>query len=227
MLGFVDALGRYADVSLHPSARITPGVVVYRLDDRLFFANANYVRGRIQEAIVAAPTETRWLVFDAESVTHVDSTGMEALADLAEELRRAGITLVVARLRHRMRDEFELAGVTAAIGADRFYESVERAVEAYDPPPSTAKRPDERRESATARAAPELRTPRCGDFRAHCTFLSALPPCSAGPDPLGFRLHRARDATRSKYRLRRLYAEAARLRAESQRIRWTKASPAR
>ena len=131
VLGFVDALGRYADVSLHPSARITPGVVVYRLDDRLFFANANYVRGRIQEAIVAAPTETRWLVFDAESVTHVDSTGMEALADLAEELRRAGITLVVARLRHRMRDEFELAGVTAAIGADRFYQSVERAVEAY------------------------------------------------------------------------------------------------
>jgi sulfate permease, SulP family len=129
VLGFVDTLGRYADVSLHPSARITPGVVVYRL----FFANANYVRGRIQEAIGAAPTETRWLVFDAESVTHVDSTGMEGLADLAEELRRAGSTLVVARLRYRMRDEFELAGVTAAIGADRFYQSVERAVEAYDP----------------------------------------------------------------------------------------------
>ena len=133
VLGYVDALGRYADVSLHPSARITAGVVVYRLDDRLFFANANYVRGRIHEAIAAAPTETRRLVFDAESVTHVDSTGMEALADLAEELRRAGITLVVARLRHRMRDEFELSGVTAAIGADRFFQSVERAVEDYDP----------------------------------------------------------------------------------------------
>ena len=91
------------------------------------------MRGRIHEAIGAAPTETRWLVFDAESVTHVDSTGMEALSGLAEELRRAGITLVVARLRHRMRDEFGLAGVTAAIGADRFYPSVERAVEAYDP----------------------------------------------------------------------------------------------
>ncbi|HEX7310161.1 MAG TPA: SulP family inorganic anion transporter [Gaiellaceae bacterium] len=133
VLGYVDTIGRYADVSLHPSARINPGVVVYRLDDRLFFANANYVRGRILEAIGAAPTETRWLVFDAESIAHVDSTGMEMLADLAEELRRAGITLVVARLRYRMRDEFELAGVTAAIGADRFYQSVERAVEAYDP----------------------------------------------------------------------------------------------
>jgi len=133
VLGFVDALGRYADVSLHPSARITPGVVVYRLDDRLFFANANYVRGRIEEAVVAAPTETRWLVFDAESVTHVDSTGMEALVDLAGELKRAGITLVVARLRHRMRDDFALAGVTATIGADHFYESVDHAVEAYDP----------------------------------------------------------------------------------------------
>ena len=134
VLGYVDTIGRYADVSLHPSARDHPRRRrLHRLDDRLFFANANYVRGRILEAIGAAPTETRWLVFDAESIAHVDSTGMEMLADLAEELRRAGITLVVARLRYRMRDEFELAGVTAAIGADRFYQSVERAVEAYDP----------------------------------------------------------------------------------------------
>ena len=44
VLGWVERLGRYADVSLHPSARVTPGVVVYRLDDRLFFANARYFK---------------------------------------------------------------------------------------------------------------------------------------------------------------------------------------
>jgi sulfate permease, SulP family len=130
VLGWVDDLGRYADVSLHPSARITPGVVVYRLDDRLFFANARYVRGRVSEAVRAAPTETRFVVFDAEAVMHVDTTGMDALAALATDLRREGITLVVARLRRRMEDEFELAGATREIGKERFFDSVEQAVTA-------------------------------------------------------------------------------------------------
>ena len=130
VLGWVDDLGRYADVSLHPSARITPGVVVYRLDDRLFFANARYVTGRVREAVRAAPTDARWVVFDAEAVMHVDTTGMEALSALATELRREGITLVVARLRRRIHDECELAGVTREIGPERFYPSVEQAVAA-------------------------------------------------------------------------------------------------
>jgi sulfate permease, SulP family len=132
VLGWVPKLGRYADVSLHPSARITPGVVVYRLDDRLFFANARYVKGRVREAILAAPTETSWLVFDAEAVMHIDSTGMEALESLVRDLRRDGTLLVVARLRTRMRDEFEAAGLTDAIGPENFYASVEQAVAAFD-----------------------------------------------------------------------------------------------
>jgi MFS superfamily sulfate permease-like transporter len=67
----------YRDVALHPSPRVTPGVVAYRLDDRLFFANARYAKGRVQEAIRAATTQTSWFVFDAEAVNHIDSTGVE------------------------------------------------------------------------------------------------------------------------------------------------------
>jgi high affinity sulfate transporter 1 len=129
VLGWVARLGRYGDVSLHPSARLTPGVVVYRLDDRLFFANARYVKGRVHEAVRAAPTATSWLVFDAEAVTHVDSTGLEALEDLVDELRRDGTTLVVARLRTAMQEQFDAAGLTDRIGADHFYPSVRVAVE--------------------------------------------------------------------------------------------------
>jgi sulfate permease, SulP family len=101
VLGWVPRLDGYRDVALHPSARVTPGVVVYRLDDRLFFANAQYVNGRVREAIRAAPTETSWFVFDAEAINHIDSTGMEVLLDLTRDLRRDQITLVVARLRTR------------------------------------------------------------------------------------------------------------------------------
>src|SRR3954471_19875030 len=130
VLGYVPSLGRYANVALHRSAQITPGVVVYRLDDRLFFANARYVSGRVREAIRAAPTETAWLVFDADAMTHIDSTGVEALESLATGLRKEGVTLVVARLRQRMREEFDLAGLTATIGDAHFYPTVERAVAA-------------------------------------------------------------------------------------------------
>ena len=130
VLGWVDRLGRYADVSVHPSARVTPGVVVYRLDDRLFFANARYFTGRVREAVRAAPSTVSWLVFDAEAVAHVDSTGLDTLDQLARDLRAQEVTLVVARLRTRMEGDFEAAGVVQTIGRDRFYPTVEAAVEA-------------------------------------------------------------------------------------------------
>ena len=128
VLGWVDRLGRYANVQLHRSARVTPGVVVYRLDDRLFFANARYVKGRVREALRGAPEPARWLVFDAESVTHVDSTGVEALRELAAELGRDGVGLVVARMRSHVQEGLASAGVVEAIGEERFFPTVRAAV---------------------------------------------------------------------------------------------------
>ena len=131
VLGWVPRLDAYRNVALHPSAQVTPGVVVYRLDDRLFFANASYVKARVHEAIRAAPTETSWLVFDAEAVNHIDSTGIDALGDLTRDLRKEQITLVVARLRQRMLPDFEVAGLTDAIGREHFYPTVKSAVAAF------------------------------------------------------------------------------------------------
>ena len=130
VLGWVERLGRYADVSLHPSARVTPGVVVYRLDDRLFFANARYFKGRVREAIRAAPAPVRWLVLDADAMTHVDTTGLDALLDVTKDLRRDEITLVIARLRTRMEEQLDDAGVLDVIGAGHLYPTVRAAVEA-------------------------------------------------------------------------------------------------
>ena len=133
VLGWVERLGRYADVSLHPSARVTPGVVVYRLDDRLFFANARYFKGRVGEAIRAAPAPVHWLVLDAEAITHADATGLDALLDVTTDLRRDEIALVVARLRTRMEGQLEDAGVLEAIGRSHLYPTVHAAVDAYTP----------------------------------------------------------------------------------------------
>jgi sulfate permease, SulP family len=75
VLGWVERLGRYADVSVHLSAQVTAGVVVYRLDERLIFTNASYCQARITEAIAGTATPTTTVVFDAEGVDDIDASG--------------------------------------------------------------------------------------------------------------------------------------------------------
>jgi sulfate permease, SulP family len=129
VLGWVERLGRYANVELHPSATVTPGVVVYRLDDRLFFANARYVKGRIREAVRGAAEHVNWLVFDAEAVTHVDATGVAALEDLERLLARDGITLLLARMKGPLEARLEGTSFGASMGQDRRFATVRAAVE--------------------------------------------------------------------------------------------------
>ena len=80
-------LGRWGDVAVHRSARVVPGAVIYRLDDRLFFANHGYVRARVRESMRGAPSPPHDLVVDAEAMTQVDSTGLDASATSARAQR--------------------------------------------------------------------------------------------------------------------------------------------
>ena len=138
VLGYSERLGRYADVALHPRARVTPGVVVYRLDDRLFFANASYVKGRVREALRGAPTPPELLVLDAEGMTHVDAAGAAALADLADALAAEGVAIVIARVKGPVREHLDAAGVTAALGGPAAYHPTVRAATASARPAPSA-----------------------------------------------------------------------------------------
>jgi MFS superfamily sulfate permease-like transporter len=128
LLGWVERLDRYADVSLHPSARVTPGVVVYRLDGALLFVNVAYFKARVREAIVAAGSHTRHLVLSAEGVNDIDASGADAALAMVESLRAEGITFVVARLKGHVRRQFDDVRLTDAIGAENFFDTVSAAV---------------------------------------------------------------------------------------------------
>lgn len=144
VLGWVERLGRYADVDLHPSARIAPGVVIYRLDDRLFFANARYVTGRVLEAVRGAPGPVHWLVFDAEGVADVDATGVAMLAELKAALAQDGIELLVARMKPHVQARLAAEGVAESIGEDRFFPTVRAAADfcaGPDHPPQARSQP--------------------------------------------------------------------------------------
>ena len=129
VLGWVESMGRYADVRLHPSARVTPGVLVYRLDDKLFFANSDYVRGRVHEAIDGSPSTIHTFIFDAEAVTHVDATGASMLKALVGSLRRQGVVFMIARLKGPTQKRFKDAGLDELIMAENQFPTVRKAVE--------------------------------------------------------------------------------------------------
>jgi MFS superfamily sulfate permease-like transporter len=103
---------------------------VYRLEARLFFANARYVKERVSEAVRGAESDTRWVVLDCEAVTQVDSTGMEGLDEMHDELARDGVTLVLGRVRDGLRRSLRDGGVLDTIGAENLHPTVAAAVSA-------------------------------------------------------------------------------------------------
>lgn len=130
VLGWVPRLGRYADASTHRTALLTYGVMVYRLDDRLFFANAPYVRARILEALDGAKSDTRWLVFDAEGVPSIDSTATEMIEQLLEQLEAMGTRMAIARAKGTLLEAFARTGLTDRIGTTNIHPNVQIAVAA-------------------------------------------------------------------------------------------------
>lgn len=128
VLGWGKEQGRFVDVGRHPGAVIVPGVVVYRLDDRLFFANSDYFASRVREAVDAAPYPVTALVFDAEAVVDLDASGGEKLRSLIEELHDRGITFYLARSRQAFTDQIERLGLDDVIPAGNRHHTVRSAV---------------------------------------------------------------------------------------------------
>lgn len=130
VLGWSPKAGRFVDVERHHDAVVIPGLVIYRLDDRLFFANSRYFRGRVRDAIRGATYPVTSLVFDAESVTDLDTSGAQALADLVSELRGEGIHFVLARSRATFEAQLGTTGHDDVLPAQDRYPTVRAAVAA-------------------------------------------------------------------------------------------------
>jgi high affinity sulfate transporter 1 len=129
VLGRVDNLKGYHDTERHPEARLIPGLVLYRFDAPIFFANAGLFREHV--AALARSDDVRWIVVAAEPVTDIDVTGGETLGALNEELAAAGVELAFAELKDPVRERLRGYGIEEAIGADRFFPTLGVAVAAY------------------------------------------------------------------------------------------------
>lgn len=131
ILGRVDNLKGYHDITRYPDARLIPGLVLFRWDAPLFFANAELFQARVLKAIAASPTPVKWLVVAAEPLTSLDVTASDAVADLDEMLRLDGIELCFAEMKDPVKDKLKRFGLFAQLGEEVFFPTVGAAVKRY------------------------------------------------------------------------------------------------
>ena len=131
VLGFVPGLPGMHDIEDYPDAELVPGLVMYRYDAPLCFANAENFRRRALEAVESYPQPVEWFVLNAEANSEVDLTALDALDGLRIELARRGVTFGMARVKQDLREALQAAGMLDKIGTDRIYATLPTAVAAF------------------------------------------------------------------------------------------------
>lgn len=126
----MEGLEGYHDVHSYPEAQHLPGLVIYRFDAPLFFANAKAFRDEVRRLANTEP-KPKWIVIAAEPVTDVDTTASDVLEELDEMLNAQDISLVFAELKDPARDKIERYGLTRTIDPRHFYPTIESAVTAF------------------------------------------------------------------------------------------------
>jgi SulP family sulfate permease len=131
ILGRVDGLAGMHDVDDYPEAQTIPGLVVYRYDSPLFFANADDFKRRALAAADQAD-QPKWFVLNVEANVEVDITGLDAVESLRVELERRGIVLAMARVKQDVLDDLRAFGLADSIGEARLFPTLPTAVAAYE-----------------------------------------------------------------------------------------------
>jgi len=131
VLGRADGIKGYHDITRYPDARRIPGLVLFRWDAPLFFANAELFHNRVLNAVATSPTPVRWVVVTAEPVTSVDVTSADMLAELDETLHAAGIELCFAEMKDPVKDKLKRFGLFARLGDETFFPTIGVAVKRY------------------------------------------------------------------------------------------------
>jgi high affinity sulfate transporter 1 len=131
VLGRADGIRGYHDIKRYPDARLIPGLVLFRWDAPLFFANAELFHQRVLEAVAQSPTPVRRIIVAAEPVTSIDVTSADMLAELEQTLRASHVELHFAEMKDPVKDKLKRFELFEHFGAASFHPTVGAAVDAY------------------------------------------------------------------------------------------------
>nr|WP_109559173.1 sulfate permease [Mycobacteroides saopaulense] len=139
VLGYVPGVPGMHDVDDYPNASPVPGLVVYRYDAPLCFANAEDFRRRAMNAVTTAPEPVEWFILSAEANVDVDLTALDALERLRSDLSDRGIVFAMARVKQDLRDALAAADLLSRIGESRIFVTLPTAVDAFHARPEDLK----------------------------------------------------------------------------------------
>jgi SulP family sulfate permease len=131
VLGYVPGVPGMHDVDDYPNALQVPGLVVYRYDSPLFFANSQDFVERALEAVDESGSQVEWFLLNAEANVEVDLTSVDALEQLRDTLTKRGINFAMARVKTDMKDDLEAGGFTDKLDDSQIFMTLPTAVEAY------------------------------------------------------------------------------------------------
>lgn len=131
VLGRVDGMKGYHDRVRHPEAKSIPGLLIFRWDAPLFFANQETFHHELQQAIRHAATPLTWILVAAEPITDIDVTAADMLQELESALTAQGISLCFAEMKGPVKDRLKDYGLMSAWGTERFFPTIGKAVDAY------------------------------------------------------------------------------------------------
>ena len=129
--GYVPGLAGMHDVDDYPTAEPVAGLLVYRYDSPLFFANAEDFRRRALAAVEQTGGPVEWFVLNTEAIVEVDITAVDVLEDLRRELTDRGLVVALARVKQDLRDELAPTGFLERIGEDRIFLTLPTTVDAF------------------------------------------------------------------------------------------------
>jgi MFS superfamily sulfate permease-like transporter len=118
----------FRDISRHPDGETYPGLVIFRFEQEIFFANATMFRDHVRELVVGAEPPVRTVIVDASAVTHVDTTALDMIGELQRELAGRGVELVFARIKGPVHDVLRRAESAGAIDSFRLFPTLRSAV---------------------------------------------------------------------------------------------------
>lgn len=131
ILGYVPGVAGMHDIDDYPDATVVPGLIVYRYDSPLFFANVEDFKSRALASLAVGNGTVEWFVLNAEANTQLDITAVDALDELHEALTERGIVFAMARVKQELRDELAAAGFVRRVGEQNIFMTLPTAVEAY------------------------------------------------------------------------------------------------
>jgi high affinity sulfate transporter 1 len=131
ILGYAPGVAGMHDIDDYPDARLVPGLVVYRYDSPLFFANADDFKRRALASLDRSKGPVEWFLLNAEANVELDSTGLDALEELRTELADRGVVFAMARVKQDLRDVLAPSGFIDRVGGDRVFMTLPTAVQAY------------------------------------------------------------------------------------------------